>query len=511
MHKHFLSFLLALFPLCLPLAGQEKLSSARVIAAGDSLFRAYRFQEALETYLLAGEAVPEEKVEQARNALAMTDYCASPRVVAREKMGREDFFLYYPLPSGAWHPSSNPLDGEDTFPLYLKEGDDVVYFSAPDNAGTRSIFLSEDRDSLWRSPRHPSEYLLSLGSEMFPMVSADGKKLYFSSDGLPGMGGFDLYSSNWDEANAIWGEPENLGIPFNSPYDDFLMADSEDGKYTLFASNRHCGKDSVYVYVIEYDDDPFRTSVREAEALEMLSALEPREASAAAGRSIGTADTRLYMRKMAELRTLRDSLYRWEVDLDALRQRLTQSAEADLAPLRNLVQSRETALDALRQQISATREEVRRIESAFLKKGVSGTADADSSAREEIPFTFEKRPMGNTLKLQVAAAPEEDGTFSIGGEGGFVSDSILPEGIVYQIYLCTSAGHLRTEELRGLAPVYERLNANLRYAYYVGLFPSYQAALRQLNRVRKAGFPEARIVAYSDGRSIPVNQARQEE
>jgi hypothetical protein len=75
----------------------------------------------------------------------------------------------------------------------------------------------------------------------------------------------------------------------------------------------------------------------------------------------------------------------------------------------------------------------------------------------------------------------------------------------------TSAQHAREEEFGGITPVYERLNSNLRYAYYAGLFPTYRLALQQLNVVRKLGFPNARIVAYSDGRAITVNRARQEE
>lgn len=455
---------------------------------------------------------PEDSLSQVRRIREiLAERCANPRVVARECFSREDFFLYYPLPDGAWHSSPNVFDPQEGYPLYLPEGEDVVYYSSPDLSGSRSLFLSEERaDSLWRAPRHPAEALLSRGSEVFPMLSPDGLTLYFASDGLPGMGGLDLFSSTWDEANAIWSEPENLGIPFNSEADDFLLYNTEDGKYTLFASNRSCGKDSVYVYVLEYDEFPLRTPIHDAQALEQLLALEPSEGISSAGREAGNADTRLYMRKMTEVRSLRDSLYRRETDLDALRKRLTLASEAEVASVSALIQSREKALEPLRNRIAAVNRDIRRIEDNFLRKGFSADRDGESAEEQQTAFSFEKHSMGGTLALAVGK-PDSNYYFEVSDSGTLAENPTLPEGIVYQIYLFTSAQHAKEDRFGGIAPVYERLNSNLRYSYFAGLFPTYRLALQQLNVVRKLGFSNARIVAYSDGRSIPVNQARQEE
>ena len=414
--------------------------------------------------------------------------CANPRVLARERFSLEDFFLYYPLPDSSWHVSPNVFDAEKGFPVYLPKGEDVVYYSAPDLSGSLSLYLSEERaDSLWRAPRHPAEALLSSGSEVFPMLSPGGRILYFASDGLPGMGGYDIFSSTWDEANAIWGKPENLGIPYNSPSDDFLMMDTEDGNLTLFASNRSCGKDSVYVYVLEFEAFPLRTPIHDPEALEQLLSLTPTENIAASGRSAGNADTRLYMRKMAEVRSLRDSLARREKDSTLLH-----------------------TLDPLRNRISVLNKEIRRIENSFLRRGAASGQDGDVPEDGQRPFSFERHSMGGPLPFTVGT-PDSNYFFEISDTGAMANDNSLPEGIIYQIFMFASAQRAREDQFGGITPVYERMNSNLRYAYYAGLFPTYRLALQQLNVVRKLGFPEARIVAYSDGRSISVNQARQEE
>ena len=103
--------------------------------------------------------------------------------------------------------------------------------------------------------------------------------------------------------------------------------------------------------------------------------------------------------------------------------------------------------------------------------------------------------------------------------GNFLGGAVLPDVICGS--LATLVGAYFTRKLRNghpfLAPI-PPIAANtlvvpfvLRYAYCVGVFSSYVQALLDLNTVRVLGFPDARIVAFSDGRPIPVDQARQEE
>ena len=56
------------------------------------------------------------------------------------------------------------------------------------------------------------------GRETTPYLSPDGNTLFFSSDALPGMGGFDIYYCK--KENGIWGTPVNLGAQFNTVNDD---------------------------------------------------------------------------------------------------------------------------------------------------------------------------------------------------------------------------------------------------------------------------------------------------
>lgn len=79
------------------------------------------------------------------------------------------------------------------------------------------------------------------GNELFPTYK--NNTLYFSSDGHPGLGGLDIYSTRLQRGN--WTKPRNLGYPINSAYDDFGIVWNTGETQGLFSSNRF-GSDDIY-------------------------------------------------------------------------------------------------------------------------------------------------------------------------------------------------------------------------------------------------------------------------
>ena len=462
------------------------------------------------------------RIDNCQNALVMTDFCESPVVIARQRFSRQDFFLYYPLKNQGWRQGPNVLDpSSDNFPIYAPKGGHSVCFSAPDAVGSRNLYITRDQDTLWSAPELLGEHLLSFGNEVFPMLSEDEKTLYFSSDGLYGMGGYDLYRSTWDEEAGTWGVPENLGFPYSSPADDFLLADTSDGRYTLFASNRDCSRDSVYIYVLEKRADPVRTPVRDPVALARMASLNPLDdpsrldhGSAVSEAAPSNDDTRLYMTRMAEARALRDTIYAYERKVDELRALLSTDSGESRTALTAAIVERETALTPLRKQLEETTRAIRQIEQSFLRSGV--VSSSERADREVVgarsSYTFTKNSYGAKLRMKLASPPAgTQGSYKVGPVGRFAQDTRLPEGVAYQIQIFTSARHATLDEIGGLDPVYERLTSSLRYTYCVGLFKTFREALSQLNPIRKLGFPEAEITAFIDGKQVPVSLARRVE
>lgn len=128
----------------------------------------------------------------------------------------------------------------------------ILYFvsNMPGGFGGSDIYYCEKIDAnTWTAPKNAGNIINSEGDEVFPFVDSKGT-LYFSSNGLPGMGGLDLFSAKGSK--NTWSIPENLKFPLNSPKDDFSIYFTEAGKSGFLASNREGGKgmDDIYRFVI---------------------------------------------------------------------------------------------------------------------------------------------------------------------------------------------------------------------------------------------------------------------
>ncbi|MDR1667918.1 MAG: OmpA family protein [Bacteroidales bacterium] len=83
-------------------------------------------------------------------------------------------------------------------------------------------------------------------------VTDDGLTLYFSSDGRPGMGGFDVYKAQKND-DGLWGEPVNMGYPINSPDDDLFYRLTSDSTIALLSSKRSGGFGGLDIYAVRTD------------------------------------------------------------------------------------------------------------------------------------------------------------------------------------------------------------------------------------------------------------------
>lgn len=511
-----------------------QVSPTRLLMKADSSRMAYNFQEAVKYCEAAVDALDstssakaEEQLLLARNGLNMMGFCSQPVVVAKQTFPLQDFLLFYPLKDFSWRKSPNQLDslGGDNLSraVYVPDGSRDIYYSAKDEEGIRNIYATHLADSLWSVPALINEQMTSSSDEIYPMLSPDGQSLYFASKGLYGMGGYDLYVSQWNKETGDWDVPVNMGFPYSSPYDDFLFVNTEDGKYSIFASNRECGRDSVTIYVLEYDGMPVRKAVTEVDELRELAALNPAgnhpgidNGSAVSGET--DESTRKYMDKMREVRSLRDSVARFGKNLDKLRSGLATASDEEKARLTAEITDKEMMLPTLNSTLNAAVKELQNIEMDFLANGiVIDTRKLQAEADKEIVgassgYTFSKNSYGPDLRLDIRKPkPTFDYSFMILPEGRFAESNTLPDGLVYQIRIFTLSRKASVADLNGLSPVFERTTTSGKHAYSAGLFKSYKDALSNLNKVKKRGFRDAQIDAFLNGQVIGVSKARELE
>lgn len=519
-------------------------SVVRLTEAADSLRMEYRFEDAAAIYREASSTAAdslekiavEEKLLLAENGISMTGFVSTPKVVARHRFSLEDFYLFYPLEDSCWVSVPNQLDtaGANHFSraTYLPGTvasagtGDKIYYSAPDASGAMNIYMTEYRDSLWSLPSLLTESMTSSSDEIYPMLSPDGKTMYFSSSGLYGAGGYDIYMTEWDEDASEWGEPVNLGFPYSSPYDDFLYVNTPDGKYSIFASNRDCSRDSVCVYVLEYDPMPVRKEVRDIQELRRICALDPDDAltgpnSVDTGTSVSdtmpdNVDIRRYMEKVSEVRLYRDSLYGCISSIDNDRQALPATEyEEDRKAISDRIAANEKMIPRLQASLDRAMSDLQKIEMEFLFNGVvidPGKIQAESD-REVVGastgFVFTKMNPGTMPEMKFEVPEKKfDYTFMILPEGRFAEDNTLPPGLVYQIQIFSLSRKASVRQLNGLSPVFESRSSSGRYIYRVGIFRTYNDVLSRLNAVKKAGFKTAYIVPLKDGQVIRMAEAK---
>lgn len=118
---------------------------------------------------------------------------------------------------------------------------------------TTDIYVSIWFGGKWNNPQAVAA-ANSKGNEMSPFIHPDGKTLYFVSDGLPGMGGYDVYMCKRN-SKGEWGQPVNLGYPLNTAGDEISFTVSTDGKTGYISSIRDGGFGGFDIYSFELDPD----------------------------------------------------------------------------------------------------------------------------------------------------------------------------------------------------------------------------------------------------------------
>lgn len=133
-----------------------------------------------------------------------------------------------------------------THPNVVQQGNrELLYFTSNREGGRGGMdiwYTSRDLtndNSEFSFPVNAGNTINTLGDEITPYYDPVDGTLYFSSNGLVSVGGFDIFSSKGD--GTRWATPENKGMPINSSADDFFFVMNKSGSGGFLASNRMLG------------------------------------------------------------------------------------------------------------------------------------------------------------------------------------------------------------------------------------------------------------------------------
>ena len=139
----------------------------------------------------------------------------------------------------------------------------ALYFSStrPGGYGGADLYVSYVKpNGRWTEAVNMGPTINTAGDEMAPFIHADNQTLYFTSDGLPGYGGSDLFVLK-KLSNGKWGSPENMGYPINTIQNEGSLAVAADGYTAYYASDREDSRGGldIYSFTLPAHARPFKT------------------------------------------------------------------------------------------------------------------------------------------------------------------------------------------------------------------------------------------------------------
>lgn len=235
----------------------------RDLFLGELYFNAYRFDESVMAYQTYNATLKpddpkiaelQRKVGKAEKAAKLLNKVEDIAILDSVVVNKNDFIRFYK--------SGNELGKITVEPLKLSsrkyaekvkfttQRKDRVYYS-DSIQGQLDLFTSYKLLDSWSEPVPLSSVVNTRANENYPFLSLDGVTIYYASDGENSIGGYDIFVSRYNTSNGTYLTPENLGMPFNSPYNDYMLVVDEQRKIGWFVTDRYqqAGKVVVYTFV----------------------------------------------------------------------------------------------------------------------------------------------------------------------------------------------------------------------------------------------------------------------
>ncbi|MCM1448812.1 MAG: tetratricopeptide repeat protein [Clostridiales bacterium] len=187
----------------------------------------------------------------------------------------EEFFAYYRLSpeSGSLNkpsvlPSSFPVAGETV--VYEPESRTEMVWAAPDEDENYHLVSSSALyGDEWDTPVAIGDHLGEGGDANYPFLMPDGITLYYASNGDNTLGGYDLFITRRNGNSFL--QPQNLGMPYNSPYNDYMLAIDESTGVGWWASDRNGIEGQVTIYMFKPSDMRVNVDVNDPRLLAKAS------------------------------------------------------------------------------------------------------------------------------------------------------------------------------------------------------------------------------------------------
>ena len=199
----------------------------------------------------------DERLGEVKKAMDMLGNVERIAIIDSLVVDKADFFKHYRL-----SPEAGSISGTEILPyakpqvstsVFMPESKERMLWAQPDSTGRLCITESYKLvTGKWDNYSVVSPEQLNDGGDVnFPFLMADGTTLYYACRGANSIGGYDIFMSRRDGTTGEYLAPQNIGFPYNSPYDDYLLAIDEMTGVGWWATDRLQipGKVVIYIFV----------------------------------------------------------------------------------------------------------------------------------------------------------------------------------------------------------------------------------------------------------------------
>ncbi len=131
----------------------------------------------------------------------------------------------------------------------------ILYFTSDRKGGYGGLDIYcayKQKDGTWGNVKNLGPEINTEEDERAPYIHPDGVTLFFSTKGHGGLGGFDIFTSQLNEAGK-WTKPENIGYPVNTSSDDIYYIGTAGGRRSYYTSSQKGGLGSTDLYCIDFN------------------------------------------------------------------------------------------------------------------------------------------------------------------------------------------------------------------------------------------------------------------
>lgn len=368
-----------------------------VLAQAKTAFDAYDFNKAIElirNYETEAEKEPTAEMEHllhyAELGTTMMSRVERIAIIDSITVDEKNFFEKYSLSEQSGYITSTDelpkgFANDDSTTVYVTESGETMLWSRRTEDGLNRELVTTHllADGSWEKPVTLGEALEDIYAN-YPFLQPDGTTLYFAAKGEESLGGYDIFITRFDGEEYL--QPQNLGMPYNSPFNDYLLAIDEQTGAGWWVTDRNQieGKLTIYVFVpqelrINYSiDDPnlakraFITSIAATQAPDkdytvILNAIEATNTSIASnkdyftiaipGRGILTSYEQFEspdaQNAMRQRQASIDELNEFELNLKEMRRKYTSDKS-----LKEAILDAETQIEDMRLKIKQLTNEV---------------------------------------------------------------------------------------------------------------------------------------------------------